>query len=207
MAGKTHWTSHSDINKHPEDSLLLAYLRKQQLEDALNISQHIDVDKCSSCIQKLNELKQVSTTLDVLGEMRSYQHYPELSVADTYARMQSAMNHRIPAKTAKKDAYYRQRPRKSAVRLISVPAAFGLAILLTIDPEDQQHLQRAERKERAAPADPDGQGLRAFPARRIAFGHRDPAIHRRRQGRLVSGGPAPPGRKGWRRRHARTSYP
>lgn len=132
MAGKRRWTSYSDVNKHPEDSLLLAYLRKQQLEDDLNISQHIDVEKCSSCIQKLNELKQVSTTLDVLGEMRSYQRYPELSVADTYARMQSTANPRIPAKAAMNGANHQQRPRRSAVRLISVPAAFGLAILFTM---------------------------------------------------------------------------
>ncbi|HEY6286710.1 MAG TPA: hypothetical protein VIX20_13685 [Ktedonobacteraceae bacterium] len=132
MAGKTHWTSYSDVNKHPGDSLLLAYLRKQQLEDGLNISQHIDVEKCSSCIQKLNELKQVSTTLDVLGEMRSYQHYPELSVADTYARMQSTANRQILAKTAMKGVNHRQRPRKSAVRWISLPAAFGLTILFMV---------------------------------------------------------------------------
>ena len=132
MAGNARWNSYSDVNKHPEDSLLLAYLRKQQLEDGLSISQHIDVEKCPRCLHKLNELKQVSATLDVLGVMRSYQHYPELSVADTYARMQSTANRRIPAKAAMNGVNHRQRPRRSAVRLISVPAAFGLAILFTM---------------------------------------------------------------------------
>jgi hypothetical protein len=132
MAGNARWTSYSDVNKHPEDSLLLAYLRKQQLEDGLSISQHIDVEKCPRCLHKLNELKQVSATLDVLGVMRSYQHYPELSVADTYARMQSTANRRIPAKASMNGVNHRHRPRRSAVRLISVPAAFGLAILFTM---------------------------------------------------------------------------
>ncbi len=132
MAGNTRFISFNDINKHPDDSILLAYLRGQNLEFRSSVIQHIDVEKCPCCLQKLNELKQISATLDVLGDMRPYQHYPELSVADTYARMQTALNHRIPAKTASNGAYNRQRPRKSAVRLISVPAAFGLAILFTM---------------------------------------------------------------------------
>ena len=132
MTGNTRWISSHDVDEHPDDSILLAYLRGQELEVRSSVIQHIDIEKCPVCLQKLNVLNQVSTTLDVLGDMRSYQHYPELSVADTYARMQNTVNHRIPAKTARKGAYYRQRPRKSAVRLISVPAAFGLAILFTM---------------------------------------------------------------------------
>jgi hypothetical protein len=132
MAGNTRLISFNDVNKHPDDSILLAYLRGQELEFRSSVIQHIDIEKCSRCLQKLNELKQVSATLDVLGDMRSYQHYPELSVAKTYTRMQNEVNRRIPAKTALNDTYYRQRPRKSVVRLISVPAAFGLAILFTV---------------------------------------------------------------------------
>jgi hypothetical protein len=132
MAGNTRFISFNDVKKHPDDSILLAYLRGQELEDRSSVIQHIDLEKCPRCLQKLNELKQVSATLDALGEMRPYQHYPELSVAETYARMQNALNHRIPAKTTSNGANYRQRPRKSAVRLISVPAAFGLAILFTV---------------------------------------------------------------------------
>jgi hypothetical protein len=132
MAGNTRFISFNDVKKHPDDSMLLAYLRGQKLELRSSVIQHIDLEKCPRCLQKLNELKQVSATLDALGEMRPYQHYPELSVAETYARMQNALNHRIPAKTTSNGANYRQRPRKSAVRLISVPAAFGLAILFTV---------------------------------------------------------------------------
>lgn len=132
MASNTRWISYNDVNEHPEDSILLAYLRGQELENRANVIQHIDRVKCPVCLQKLNELKQVSTTLDVLGEMRSYQYYPELSVTDTFVRMQSAVNPRISVKTARNGANYRQLPRKSVVRLISLPAAFVLVILFTI---------------------------------------------------------------------------
>ena len=132
MASDTRWISYNDVNEHPEDSILLAYLRGQELDVRSNVIQHIDVEKCSVCLQKLNELKRVSATLDVLGEMRSYQYYPELSVADTYARMQSAVNRRSPSNSTMNGTYNRHRPRKSAVRLVSVPAAFGLAILFTM---------------------------------------------------------------------------
>ena len=132
MAGNTRSIPFHTVNKHPDDSILLAYLRGQQLEFRSSVIQHIDIDKCPRCLHKLNELKQVSDTLDTLGVMRPYQHYPELSAVDTYARMQNAVMDRIPARTATNGARYRQRPRKSAVRLISVPAAFGLAILFTM---------------------------------------------------------------------------
>jgi hypothetical protein len=132
MASNTRWISYNDVNNHPEDSILLAYLRGQELEIRSSIIQHIDREKCPVCLQKLNELKQVCTTLDVLGEMRSYQYYPELSVAETFVCMQSAVNPRIPVKTAMNGANYRQLPRRSAVRLISVPAAFVLALLFTV---------------------------------------------------------------------------
>jgi hypothetical protein len=132
MASNSHRISYNEVKKHPEDSLLLAYLRGQELEALSSVIQHIEDEKCSVCLQKLHELKQVNATLDVLGEMRHYQYYPELSVADTYARMQNAVSRKAPAKSAMDGANYRHRPRKSAVRLISVPVAFGLAILFTM---------------------------------------------------------------------------
>src|SRR5713101_5597228 len=132
MAGNTRWTSYNDVNEHPEDSILLAYLRKQQVKDRLSVNQHINLEKCPRCLHKLDELEQVSATLDVLGKIRTYQHYQELSVADTYERMQRAASHRTPTKASLNGANQGQRPRKSVVRLISLPAAFGLAILFTV---------------------------------------------------------------------------
>jgi len=132
MASNSRRILYNEVTKHPEDSILLAYLRGQELEARSSVIQHIEDEKCSVCLQKLHELKQVSATLDVLGEMRPYQYYTELSVADTYARMQNAVSRQTPAKATMNGVYYRNRPRKSAVRWISVPVAFGLAILFTM---------------------------------------------------------------------------
>ena len=132
MASNTRWTSYNDVNEHPEDSILLAYLRKQQLEDRSKISRHIDVEKCPRYLHKLNKLEQVSTTLDALGVMQQYQHYPELSVADIYACVRRAADKRTPVQALLHQINNRQRPRASAVRLVSLPVAFGLAILFTM---------------------------------------------------------------------------
>ena len=132
MASNTRWTSFNDVNEHPEDSILLAYLRKQQLEDRLKISRHIDVKQCPRCLHKLNELKQVSATLEVLGKIRSYQHYPELSAADIYARVQRDVSKRTALQAYLHRINNRQRPRMSAVRLVSLPVAFALTILFTM---------------------------------------------------------------------------
>ena len=132
MASNTRRISYNHVNQHPEDSILLALLRGQELESRSSVIQHIDRGKCPVCLQKLNELKQVSTTLDVLGEMRSYQNYPELSVGDTFVRMRSTVKTQVPEKTARNGTNYRQLPRRSVVRLISVPTAFVLVILFTM---------------------------------------------------------------------------
>ena len=132
MASNSRRISYNEAATHPEDSILLAYLRGQELEARSSVIQHIEDEKCSVCLQKLHELKQVSATLDVLGEMRQNQYYPELSVAETYARMQNAVSRKTTAKSAMAGASYRQRPRKSTMRWISVPVAFGLAILFTM---------------------------------------------------------------------------
>ncbi len=63
------------------------------------------------------------------------------------------------------------------------------------DPESQQHLQRAEREECQTPADRDRPGVRAGAAGRLAVRHRDPAVRRCRQRRLVSGRQGSPRRQ------------
>lgn len=125
-------TRDTTTREHFEDSILLAYLRQQQLEDGLSlrISQHIDIERCPRCCPRFDELSRVSTTLDVLGRMAPYQHYHELSVADIFARAQGAASKRTSSQA---DLYRtRQRPRKSAVRLVSLPVAIALTILFTI---------------------------------------------------------------------------
>ena len=127
-------TPNTHTREHLEDSILLAYLRRQQLEDALSlrISQHIETERCPRCLHKLDELARVSATLDVLGRMPSYQHYPELSVAETYARVQGAASKRTSAQAYPYPITDRQRPRKSALRLVSVPVALALTLLFTM---------------------------------------------------------------------------
>ena len=127
-------TPNTHTREHLEDSILLAYLRRQQLEDDLSllIRQHVEIERCPRCLHKLDELAQVSATLDVLGRMPSYQHYPELSVAETYARVQGAASKRISAQAYPYPITDRQRPRKSALRLASLPVAIALTLFFTM---------------------------------------------------------------------------
>ncbi len=132
MTSTRRSNSLSDVNKHPDESILLAYLRGQQFETRSSVIQHIENEKCPVCFQKLDELKQVTHVLDVLGTMRSHQYYPELAAEDMYARIDAIAHQGISAKPANRHVKYPSRPRKSAIRLISVPVAFGLAILFTV---------------------------------------------------------------------------
>ncbi len=132
MTSTRRSNSLSNIDKHPDDSTLLAYLRGQKFETHSSVIQHIENEKCPVCFQKLNELEQVTHVLDILGAMRSHQYYLELTVEDTYARLEGTAHQHLSAKTAMRHGKYPQRPRKSAIRLISVPVAFGLAILFTM---------------------------------------------------------------------------
>lgn len=132
MAGNPWWIADKDGKKHPEDSILLAYIRGQQLDDRLSISRHINVEQCPRCRHKYNELDRVSATLDVLGQMPLYQDYPELSVDHTLMYVQRAANKRKPLQVYLEWAGNRQPPRKSAMRLISLPVAFGLALFIVV---------------------------------------------------------------------------
>ena len=131
MTSTRRSNSLSDVNKHPDDSMLLAYLRRQKCESHTSVSQHIENEKCPACFQKLNELQQVTNVLDALGTMRSHQYYAELTVEGTYARIKAIADQSISAKTANHHVTYPSRPRKSAIRLISVPFGVGLALLFT----------------------------------------------------------------------------
>ena len=132
MVSTTKWIHASDGKEHPEDSILLAYMRLQQLEDWPRINRHIDVEQCPRCRRKCDELARVSATLSVLRQMAASQHYPELSAARTYAHIQESVNKRTPLQAYLHWAGNRQRPRKSPVRLVSLPVAFGLALLCVV---------------------------------------------------------------------------
>ncbi len=132
MAGNTWWKPDKHGEEHPEDSSLLAYIRHQQLEDQSKINQHIDIEQCPRCLHRRSELEQLSKTLDVLGRMPPYQHYPELSVDRMYAHVQESANRGTLLQAYLHRVNNRQRPRKSVVRLVSLPAAFALVILFTV---------------------------------------------------------------------------
>lgn len=132
MVSSTKWIRASDGKEHPEDSILLAYMRLQRLEDWPRINRHIDVEQCPCCRRKCDELAQVSATLSVLRQMAESQYYPELSAARTYAHIQESANKRAPLQAYLHWAGNRQRPRKSPVRLVSLPVAFGLALLCVV---------------------------------------------------------------------------
>src|SRR5258708_19803187 len=132
MVSTTKWIQASDGKEHPEDSILLAYMRLQQLEDWPRINRHIDVELCPRCRRKCDELAQVSATLSVLRQMATYQRYPELSAARTYAHIQESVTKRPPLQPYLHCAANRQRPRKWRVGLVSLPAAFRVALLLGV---------------------------------------------------------------------------
>lgn len=132
MASNTRWTEDKDGKQHPEDSVLFAYLRRQHLEDHLKINRHLDVEQCPRCRHRYDNLAQVSTTLDVLAQMPPHQHYPELSVARTYEYVQRTANNSNPLRAYVEWAGNRQRPRTSVIRLVSLPAAFLLALLCAV---------------------------------------------------------------------------
>src|SRR5215475_10008693 len=75
------------------------------------------------------------------------------------------------------------------------------------DPESQQHLRCAERKECPPRANRARPAVRACAARRFAVRHRGPTLHRAGKGRVVPGGQGAPGRQGRGRRHAGASHP
>ena len=129
MASNTRWTPDKNGKEHPGDGILLAYVRQQQLDDRPAISQHIEIDRCPRCRHRCNELAEVSATLDVLGQMAQYQSYPELSTASIYTHVQKAASKSNPLQAYLHRASNRERPRKSAVRLVSLPIALGLALL------------------------------------------------------------------------------
>jgi hypothetical protein len=128
MASNTRWAEDKDGKQHPEDSVLFAYLRQQHLEDHLKINRHLDVEQCPRCRHRYNDLAQVSTTLDVLAQMPPHQHYPELSVARTYEYVQRTAHKSHPLRAYLEWAGNRQRPRMSAIRLVSLPLALVLAL-------------------------------------------------------------------------------
>ncbi len=63
---------------HPDDSILLAYIRQQPL-DARWSQLHQHIFDCAQCLQRFNALKDIDTLLtDTLQHFQSTQNYPSL---------------------------------------------------------------------------------------------------------------------------------
>ena len=63
-------------SRHPDKSILLAYIRRQPLDDRLYIQQH--VEHCERCGQQCDEYKRLSSSLeDALMQVRHF--YPRLT--------------------------------------------------------------------------------------------------------------------------------
>ena len=109
--------------EHPEKSSLLAFLRGQRLEDQECIRLHLT--RCSQCQETCADLSQSSKPLDILNQMSRFQRYPELS--PVVILMQAQRN--AQKQSIRSQLVNRPRPKKSAVRLVSLPVAFAVGLL------------------------------------------------------------------------------
>jgi len=113
--------------EHPENSSLLAFLRGQQLEDSERIRLHLIY--CTRCRQTYANLSHISQPLDILSQMSRYQRYPELSSALILRQIQQGAQKQGIWSSLAQRTMNRPRPKKSAVRLVSLPVAFGIGLL------------------------------------------------------------------------------
>lgn len=86
MAGKKGWVRDEGGKDHPDTSILLAYTRKQQLEDRLGIRRH--VEQCPCCLRTCSEYKRTGTALEVLGQMQSDLSYADVPATLLLSRIQ-----------------------------------------------------------------------------------------------------------------------
>ena len=79
MSGQMRWSRSSVEMEHPDDSILLAYTRKQALDEGWS-SIHHHIDTCKECYQRSMEYAQISTELsETLEHFQSNQDYPPLA--------------------------------------------------------------------------------------------------------------------------------
>src|SRR5258706_6990879 len=87
MTGKKGWVRDEGGKDHPDNSILLAYTRKQQLEDRLGIRRH--VDQCPRCLRTCSEYKRTGMALEVLGQMHSDLSYADVPSTLLLSRIQA----------------------------------------------------------------------------------------------------------------------
>ena len=87
MAGKKGWVRVEGGKEHPESSILLAYTRKQQLEDRLGIRRHIE--ECPPCLDKCAQFERDSIELGTLKQVQAHLDYLDVPSALLVARIES----------------------------------------------------------------------------------------------------------------------
>lgn len=112
--------------RHPDKSILLAYIRRQPLDDKLYIQQHIE--HCERCSQLCDEYKLISSTLeDALTQVRHF--YPHVTSHVFYNKEEHSYE------SGKLRAVQRQGPRgyrpKRRMARLGVAISLVLAMLLT----------------------------------------------------------------------------
>ncbi len=112
--------------RHPDKSILLAYIRRQPLDDRLYIQQHIEY--CEHCSQLCDEYKRISNTLeDALTQVRHF--YPRLTSHVIYS-VEKHLYESGKLRAAKRQSLRDYRPKHRMARL-TVAISLVLAMLLT----------------------------------------------------------------------------
>lgn len=142
MAGKKGWVRDEGGKEHPGNSILLAYTRKQQLEDRLEIRRH--TEQCPRCLQLSSELEDASTVLGTLAEMQHHLDYAgvvsaeqvfnrvQVETAKYERRVSTRIMRRLEPVQRKSLRYVRYLRPKKPISFVSIPAALVLMLLVTV---------------------------------------------------------------------------
>jgi len=113
-------------SKHPDKSILLAYIRRQPLDDRLYIQQHIE--HCERCSQQCDEYKYISSTLEAaLTQVRHF--YPRVT-SHVFYNIEEHSYESGKLRAAQRQSLRDYRPKRRMARL-GVAISLVLAMLLT----------------------------------------------------------------------------
>jgi hypothetical protein len=112
-------------SRHPDKSILLAYIRRQLLDDRLYIQQH--VEHCERCSQQCDEYKRLSSLLeDTLMQVRHF--YPRLT-SDVFYGIEEDSYESGKLRAAQGQSFLDYRPTRRMARL---RAAISLVLLFAM---------------------------------------------------------------------------
>ncbi len=115
-------------SRHPDKSILLAYIRRQPLDDRLYIQQH--VEHCERCSQQCDEYKRLSSSLeDALMQVRHF--YPHLT-SYVFFSIEEHSYESGKLRVAQRQSLSDYRAKRKMARLrIAISLVLLFAILLT----------------------------------------------------------------------------